>query len=750
MGAISRWAVRSPLKAIGAWILMVVVAGGAAANFGGVYNNTFDLPATESTTAQKLLGEIPGIGDSFNVATAKVVWKGDSALATDPSVAGPITGMLTEIAALDSVDCVVSPYALGSAVTGIGDKCPPVNPTPTDPGFDPTKIPAKTLKVMAGLAQSGFSVDQKVAYATVLFNTEVTNVPTADAKALLDAVKATAADNAITVGANGQALEFAGQEPPSSEAIGITVALVILLFTFGSLVGAFLPIISAVLSLGVGQALMLVVANFLDVATFAPTLAAMIGLGVGIDYSLFVISRYKEDLDAGVAPKDAAYESAKTAGRSVFFAALTVIIGLLGLFVMGIGFFNGLAIAAAVTVIMMMIGATVLLPAVLSLLGARVFAIKMPWARKPKPYNPDNRIFARYALWLETHFKWFGAAAVVVLLLIASPAASLRLGFSDDSGKAETNSARIAYDLVSEGFGPGLNGPFIVAIETEKTGDFASVQALAGAIGQADGVAAAIPFPMAPTSKYTGMSVIPDSAPQDQATTDLLNSLRDEVIPAATGNGALKAYVGGTQAITSDFTSVLVDALPLFLTVVIGLGFLTLILLFRSILVPLTGAITSLLSLSAAMGVTVAVFQNGWMGELVGIQATGPIQPFLPIMVFAILFGLSMDYQVFLVTAMQEKWNETGDNEQAVRRGMGISGRVVAIAASIMFSVFAAFILGNDPTIKLFGIALSSAVLFDAFIVRLIIVPSIMFTLDKANWWMPSFLNKILPKVNAH
>jgi RND superfamily putative drug exporter len=278
----------------------------------------------------------------------------------------------------------------------------------------------------------------------------------------------------------------------------------------------------------------------------------------------------------------------------------------------------------------------------------------------------------------------------------------------------------------------------------------AAVQKFAGAISSADGVAAAIPFPLAPDSKLTAMSVIPDSAPQDAATTDLLNSLRDDVIPNATSDGALKAYVGGTQAITSDFTSVLVDALPLFLTVVVGLGFLTLILLFRSILVPLTGAITSLISLSAAMGVTVAVFQWGWLGEYVGLQATGPIQPFLPIMVFAILFGLSMDYQVFLVTAMQEKWNETGDNEQAVRRGMGVSGRVVAIAASIMFSVFAAFILGNDPTIKLFGIALSSAVLFDAFIIRLIIVPSIMFTLDKANWWLPSFLQKLLPKVEAH
>jgi RND superfamily putative drug exporter len=741
-----------PAKAIGAWLVMAIAAGALAVSAGGTYSNSFDLPDTESTTAQELLGKIPVSGESFNVATAKIVWKSETANAVDPSVSAPISKMLTKIAAIPSVDCVIPPSQYGPA---IGTKCPAPMPalTPEQQAAQAEQyanLPPKTLKVMAGLASSGFSLDTKIAYATVNFSGDVTNVSTADAKALLDAVKETAASNDLVIGANGQALEFAGQEPPSSEAIGVTVALIILLFTFGSLIGAFLPIISAILSLAVGQSLMLVVANYMDVATFAPTLAAMIGLGVGIDYSLFVMNRYKQDLDAGTEPKEAALEAAKSAGRAVFFAALTVIIGLLGLFVMGIGFFNGLAIAAAVTVVMMMIGATVLLPAVLSLLGKRAFALRMPWARKPKPYDPDNRLFARYALWLETHFKWFGAVALVVLIAIASPVASLRLGFSDDSGKAATNPARVAYDLVSEGFGAGLNGPFIVAIETKTAGDQMAVVELATAVSQDAGVAAAIPLPMDPASTYGAMSVIPDSSPQDEATTDLLNRLRDEVIPSVTNSGKLDAYVGGTQAITSDFTQVLVDALPLFLTVVIGLGFVTLIFLFRSILVPLTGALTSLLSLSAAMGVTVAVFQWGWFAELVGLQATGPIQPFLPIMVFAILFGLSMDYQVFLVSAMQEKWNETGDNEQAVRRGMGISGRVVAIAASIMFSVFAAFILGNDPTIKLFGIALSTAVLFDAFIVRLIIVPSLMFTFNKANWWLPNFLKKLLPNVSAH
>ena len=636
MGALSQWAVRSPLKAIAAWILLAVTIGATATQIGGTYNNSFSLPDTESTRAQELLSEIPGAGDSFNAATAKIVWKSENAPAADPAVAQAATAMLAEISEIPSVGCVVHPYG-----APIGRACPEQTGNPSV-GFDPSQIPAEQLKVLAGLGAAGFSTDASVAFATVTFDVEGIDVPIEDSKAVVDAVAAAQGEAGLVVGANGQVLEFAGQEPPSSEAIGVTVALVILLFTFGSIVGAFLPIISALVSLGVGQALILIVANYLDVATFAPTIAAMIGLAVGIDYALFVLNRYKEDLDAGQEPKLAASEAARTAGRAVFFAAITVIIALLGLFVMRIDFFNGLAVASAATVIMMMIGATILLPAILSLMGRKVFALRMPWARKVKEYDPDARRFARYGLWLENHYKPVGALALVVLLAIASPVLSLRLGFADDSGKAEGNVARTAYDLVAEGFGPGLNGPFVIAIQTATDGDNAAVQAFTQAVQADEGVAAAIGLPVAPDSNLTALQVIPNSAPQDAETTDLLNRLRDTVIPEATANGALEAYVGGTQAITTDFTSVLVDALPLFLAVVVGMGFLTLVVLFRSILVPLVGAITSLLSLSAAMGVTVAVFQWGWLGDQVGITGTGPIFPFLPIMVFAILFGLGL------------------------------------------------------------------------------------------------------------
>ena len=429
------------------------------------------------------------------------------------------------------------------------------------------------------------------------------------------------------------------------------------------------------------------------------------------------------------------------------FAAATVVIALLGLFVMRINFFNGLAVASAATVIVMMIGATVLLPAVLSLLGRKAFALKAPWARKAKSHNADGGLFARYGRWLERHYRVVGALAMAVIVVVALPVGSLRLGFPDDSGKAPTKPARIAYDLFSEGFGPGINGPFVVAVETAKAGDNASVRQLAADLGKDRGVAAAIAVPMAADSTVTAMQVIPTTGPQDVATTELLDRLRATDIPGSGSAGAVKAYVGGTQAITSDFTTVLRDALPLFLMVVIGLGFLALVVLFRSLLVPLTGAITSLISLAAAMGVTVAVFQWGWLGDVFGVSGTGPIMPFLPIMVFAILFGLSMDYQVFLVSRMQEEWSHTLDNRKAVRRGLAASGRVVAIAAAIMFSVFVAFAPATNQTIKLFGIALSSAVLFDAFLIRLIVVPSLMYQFGRANWWLPRWLGRVLPKV---
>ncbi len=356
--------------------------------------------------------------------------------------------------------------------------------------------------------------------------------------------------------------------------------------------------------------------------------------------------------------------------------------------------------------------------------------------------------FARYGNWLQKRPRLTGAFALLVMLVIAIPMLSLRLGFSDDGGTPQGTPSRIAYDLTAEGFGPGVNGPFYIAVQLPQPGDQASVTALTDALSQDPGVALAAAPPVAADATVVPIQVYPTTAPQDVATTDLLNHLRQDVIPTAVADTGAQAYVGGFQAVTVDFTKVLADALPWFLLIVVGLGFLALVVLFRSILVPATGVLSSLLSLAAAMGITVAVFQWGWFGDQIDLQATGPIFPFLPVMVFSILFGLSCDYQVFLVSRMHEEWLNTPDNRRAVRRGLAGSGRVVAIAAAIMTSVFAAFILGNDPIIKLFGVALSTAVLLDAFIVRLILIPSLMTIFGKANWWLPGWLDKVLPHVS--
>jgi putative drug exporter of the RND superfamily len=331
----------------------------------------------------------------------------------------------------------------------------------------------------------------------------------------------------------------------------------------------------------------------------------------------------------------------------------------------------------------------------------------------------------------------------------------MRLGFSDDGGRPEGSSLRTGYDLLAEGFGPGVNGPFYVAIELASPGDTEALAAAVAAFQQTDGVAGTLPtaqmLPLAlqPTDTVAAVQVIPTTSPQDVETSQLLDRLRDETIPAIEAATGVEAFVGGFQAVTADFTQVLSDALPLFLAIVVGLGFLALVVLFRSILVPLTGALTSLLSLAAALGVTTAVFQWGWFASLIGVESTGPIFPFLPVMVFAILFGLSMDYQVFLVSRMQEEWNRTGDNRTAVRRGLAGSGRVVLIAALIMASVFLAFVPSPTAEIKVFGVALGSAVLIDAFVVRLVLVPSLMTLLGPANWWLPSWLRRVLPEVSV-
>ena len=535
-------------------------------------------------------------------------------------------------------------------------------------------------------ATSAVSPDGKVAYASVTLSG--TAPSTAEATRFVDV--ATAANSAaLTVGVSGAALEGAGSGPDSSEAMGLLVAIIILLIAFGSLVAAGLPIVVAITGLVAGQLLVLFVARYLDVATFAPTLAGMIGLGVGIDYALFVMNRFSQGVHRGMAPKDAALEAVGTAGKAVAFAGSTVIVALLGMFVLRITFFNGLAVAAASAVLMVMLAALVMLPALLSLLGRHALGLRMPWARHPKPEDPATSRWARYGALLQKKPIIPAALALILVGVLAAPALSMEMGFPDDSSEAAGSPLRVGFDQLSTGFGPGTNGPFFVAVQTTKADDYTALASVIAALEGTPGVASTLPssgmLPLLEQDKQafgsggtvTAVIVKPDSAPSAQETTALLDRIRSETAEKIEAQSGAKIYVGGSQAVAEDFTTVLTSALPLFLLLVVGLGFLALMLLFHSLLIPLTAAVTSLLSFAGALGVTVAVFQWGVADSLLGVTGTGPILPFLPIMVFAILFGLSMDYQVFLVTRMREEWETTHDNADAVRLGLAGSGRVV-------------------------------------------------------------------------
>jgi putative drug exporter of the RND superfamily len=819
MGGLSRWAVRKPWTAIGAFLLMAVVIGYLGTALKGTLNDSFSLPDTESLQAQQLLEQMKGdSAAAATTATATIIWSPDAqgAPAVDAATAATISPLLTTISKLPGVSCVTDPFSKTGAALGTG--CPTPQAAPDLTQVPPAQLEATKAALLATQqALSPISPNGHVAKAVVTFSGDGTDVPTESAKVIIDEVKKANSTDGLQVGASGQVLAFAGQEPPSSEGIGVLIALIILLIAFGSLLTAGLPLVTAGFGVSLGGLLLLFVARFMDVATFAPTLASMIGLGVGIDYSLFVINRFRQAVHAGHDAKNAALEAVNTSGRAVVFAASTVIIALLGLFVMRISFFNGLALAASGTVLLVMLSAVWLLPAMLSLLGDRavtpvsrfparavqngrygqgvqigatvvgvallvggiaapvasglkalmvIVAIVLlvvgigPWfytitrdGKVHDGYHPEGKGWARYARLLQKRPLIPAVLSLAAVLLLAVPALSLRLGFPDDSGTPPGSISRIAYDLTAEGFGPGANGPFYVAVQLPKAGDVEGLGAIITALAKTEGVAKTIPnIEMLPLvgaslkdSTITAIQVNPTTGPQDVKTDELLNRLREETLPPVTQATSSEAYVGGTTAITADFSNVMVKAMPLFLSVVVGLGFLMLLVLFRSAVVSLTAVVTSLLSFAASLGITVAVFQWGWLNSLLGVTGVGPIFPFLPVMVFAILFGLSMDYQVFLVSRMQEEWSQTRDNAKSVRRGLAGSGRVVLMAALIMASVFAAFIPTPNNTIKLFGIALASAVLVDAFLIRLVFVPSLMSMLGKSNWWLPGWLATHLP-----
>jgi putative drug exporter of the RND superfamily len=548
----------------------------------------------------------------------------------------------------------------------------------------------------------------------------------------------------------GITTEFSGQvfavfELPPSEIFGLLAAVVILLVAFGSVVAMGLPILTALLGVGISIAIVGLWAAVVDMASFVTSLTAMIGLGVGIDYVLFLVTRYRDELRTR-SPHDAVVRAMGTAGRAVLFAGITVVISMLGMFLMGLSFINGIALAGATPVAVIVAAALTLLPALLGFTGHNINRLSVH--RRPRDEAKET-VWHRWSRALQRRAWPAAVGGFAVLLLAAVPVLSLRLGFSDQGNDQEDYTTRRAYDLQAKGFGPGSNGPFLIATDAAQAQP-AVVDALVGEIRALD---AGIAFVSPPTLSADGRSafftVVPTTAPQDEATTDLLRRLRDDVIPTATEGTSLRAYVGGFTASGVDFSALMGRRLPYFIATVLVLSFLLLMAVFRSVLVPLKAVVMNLLSIGAAYGLIVAVFQKGWGASLVGVGRPGPIEPWIPMMLFAIVFGLSMDYEVFLLSKIKEEYDRRRDNSAAVVEGLASTARVITAAALIMVCVFGAFALGDNRAIKLMGLGLATAVFIDATIVRVVLVPATMELLGERNWWFPSWLDRLVPRVHV-
>jgi putative drug exporter of the RND superfamily len=559
---------------------------------------------------------------------------------------------------------------------------------------------------------------------------------------------------------------FATFEDPSSEIFGVIAAVIILIIAFGSLLAMGLPIVTALFGIGCGAAIIGLLTKVLAVPEFTPFLAGMIGLGVGIDYALLIVTRYRAALHDGLTPQEAVVLAIDTSGRAVVFAGITVVISLLGMFMMNMDFMRSLAVGAVSAVLMTMLASVTLLPALLGFVGYNIDRprLRIPFKkREAEPVREGNaRYFAKDADIKNTFwYKWSRViqkypwpaliGSTAILLILAIPLFSLRLGFGDAGNRQTTDTTRRAYDTLSEAFGPGFNGPFLMVVDTPGgSSDLPKVRQLAEAIRDTDGVASASDPILLDEQKLTLINVFATTAPQDEETTELVHRLRNETIPPVAQSTGLKIYASGTGPIIVDFSDFIAERLPWFVGAVLLLSFLLLLAVFHSIVVPIKAVLMNMLSIGAAFGAMVAVFQMGIGASLIGVGKEGPIEAWGPMMMFAIVFGLSMDYEVFLLTRVREEYDRNGhDNARAVADGLASTGRVISAAAAIMVFVFGAFMLGDDRALKMIGFGLAFSIFIDATIVRLILVPSAMELLGDKNWWAPSWLVKLLPTIRV-
>jgi RND superfamily putative drug exporter len=713
MRALATWCVRHRWLVVVFWVVALIAVSGISRSVGSNYSNSFSLPKTESSDAIQLLqAASPRVsGDTDQV----VFGTSGGSKVTDPAVEARIDTMLARLAKVPHVTNIVSPYG--------------------------------------PLGATHVSADQKVAFATVTFDKQAQNLSMAIATKMVNTAKSADAPG-LTVAVSGQLAEEAVRPSFGGTGIGVLLAAIVLLLVFGSFFAMILPIVSALASLGTAVGLIGLLSNVMKMPEFSTTLVLLIGLGVGIDYALFIVTRHRQGLIAGSDPETSIVNAVNTSGRAVLFAGIIVCIALLGMFALGVSFLYGLAVAAALGVALTMIAALTLLPALLGFIGPRVLSRRQKSnlaQNGPRVIGTGTKGFwPRWAGIVQQRPVVPAAVALVLIVVIALPFFSLRLGSADQGNDPVGSTTRQAFDMLAQGFGPGFNGPLELVSVVHGGADNGTLARVVTDVAAQPDVARVAPPLLIPSKNGNDVALInvyPKSAPQDAATTDLVYRLRQQTIPAAVSGTSLTVLVGGTTAIFIDFAHVLSAKLPLFIGLVVLLSFLLLSVVFRSIVIPLVSAAMNILSIGAAFGILVSVFQWGWLGSVFGINRAGPVEAFLPVMLFAILFGLSMDYQVFLVTRIHEEWLKSGDNRVAVRNGLAATGKTITAAALIMILVFGSFILGGERVIKEFGLGLAGGILVDAVVIRMAVVPSVMLLIGKTNWWFPKALDRLLPHI---
>jgi putative drug exporter of the RND superfamily len=711
MPALARWCYQHRLIVITAWVGLLIGLAALSQAVKASYDNSFTLAGTGSGSAQELLQRSAPAqaGDSD-----QIVWQASQGSVTDPGIERRMSAMLGQVSHLPEVASVASPYRPGGKVQ--------------------------------------VSLDGRTAYATVNFTESADNLDPADVSRVIT-VAAAGREPGLAVELGGQAVSHSEQAPLSAvTAVGIGAAAVILLVAFGSLFAMALPIATAVAGVGSGLMLMAPLSHLTSVTGIAPILGALIGLGVGVDYALFIVTRHRRSLQSGLDPRRSAVAALSTSGRAVLFAGGTVCIALLGLLTLGQGFLDGLAFAAVITVACTVLAAVTLLPALFGVLGLRVLSRRQ--RRRLRSVGPDHAgsgtgMWARWSRIVPRFPAILAAAAIAVMVVASLPGLHLRLGFADASNDPASATSYRAYAMLADGFGPGFNGPLLLVAQTQSAADRAALDRLDRALTAVPGVAAVQAGP-AQAGSGVGSAVevtqlLPATAPETQATSNLIKQLRNSVIPRYTHGTTLRVYVGGLTATFDDFAAVTSAKLPWLLAAIAGFSFLLLVLAFRSLLIPAITAVLNLLSAAASFGVLTAFFQWGWGTRAFGLGAPTPVEGYLPGLVLAVLFGLSMDYQVFLVSRMAEEWSLTRDNARSVLVGQTQTARVITAAAAIMIAVFITFVFIGQVDIAEFGIGLAAAVALDALVLRTVLVPAVMHLCGRANWWLPRWLDRRLP-----